>query len=113
MQKKCHGIIVVPRTSGRTDRGEGRPLKDQGRTSEGAQLVTHARRLDRRKRIASQLGIDIPPAEVVDDHDVVSLIAEVQARRPTAESVPPEHDDLLLVGAVRHAVGRHRRRVES
>lgn len=86
-------------------------LKDQGRTR--VQLVTHARRLDRRKRIASQLGIDIPPAQVVDDHDVVSLIAQVQTRRPAAESVPPKHDDLLLVGAVRHAVGRHRRRVES
>ena len=45
-------------------------------------------------------GIDVSPAQVVNDDDVVSLIAQVQTRRPTVESVAAEDDDLLLLGAV-------------
>ena len=66
---------------------------------------THARRLDRRQRVAAQLRVDVPAAQVVHHYDVVALVAQVQRRRPAAEPVPAQDEDLLLAGAVGDAVG--------
>mmetsp|Transcript_19672 Transcript_19672/g.41282 ORF Transcript_19672/g.41282 Transcript_19672/m.41282 type:complete len:211 (-) Transcript_19672:170-802(-) len=60
-------------------------------------LDTDLGTLNGSERIATQLHVDIPPAQIIHDDDIVSLIAEVQRRRPAAEAVPSEDDDLLLL----------------
>ena len=66
-------------------------------------------RRDRRERVGAELDVDLPPRQVVDDHHLVPLVRQVERRRPAAEAVAAEHEDLLLPAAV----ARRARRVRS
>lgn len=59
---------------------------------------TYVGALDGGERTAAQLGINVAPAEVVDNDDVVALIGKVERGGPAAEAVAAEDDDLLLLG---------------
>lgn len=70
--------------------------------------LTYLGALDGRERVAAELGVDIPSAQVVHNHNVVTLVAQVQRRGPSAEPVSAQHDHLLLrgvsVGTVRSSI---------
>mmetsp|Transcript_3390 Transcript_3390/g.7479 ORF Transcript_3390/g.7479 Transcript_3390/m.7479 type:complete len:234 (+) Transcript_3390:720-1421(+) len=63
------------------------------------------RRLNRRKRITSQLRINIPPTQIIHHDNIMSLIAQIQRRGPAAETVSAEDDHLLFVGAIGDSIG--------
>ena len=62
---------------------------------------------DGRQRVAPELRVDVPPAEVVDDGHGVALVRQVDGRRPAAEAVAAQDED-LLGAAGHHAHGRGR-----
>lgn len=59
---------------------------------------TYIGALDGGEGAAAELGINVAPAEVVDNDDVVALIGKVKGGGPAAETVATEDDDLLLLG---------------
>src|SRR5690606_20081634 len=54
----------------------------------------HAHRLDRREAAGLELVVDVATREVVEDHDLVTELAQVQAGGPAAEAVTTEYEDL-------------------
>eukprot|EP00630_Chrysocystis_fragilis_P005810 CAMPEP_0197391946 /NCGR_PEP_ID=MMETSP1165-20131217/3423_1 /TAXON_ID=284809 /ORGANISM="Chrysocystis fragilis, Strain CCMP3189" /LENGTH=642 /DNA_ID=CAMNT_0042917545 /DNA_START=154 /DNA_END=2080 /DNA_ORIENTATION=+ len=70
---------------------------------------------DRRQRVAPELHVDLTPRHVVHDRHVVTRVRQVQRRRPPAEPVPAQHQDLLpgrpgLAARVRRRPARDHRR---
>ena len=63
-----------------------------------AHTNTYIGALDGGEGAAAELGINVAPAEVVDNDDVVALIGKVEGGGPAAEAVATEDDDLLLLG---------------
>ena len=59
---------------------------------------TYIHALDGGEGAAAELGINVAPAEVVNNDDVVALIGKVEGGGPAAEAVAAEDDDLLLLG---------------
>ena len=61
---------------------------------------THFGGLDRREGVASELQVDLSPAEVVHNHNIVSLVAEVQRGGPAAKAIASKDDNLFRLGTV-------------
>lgn len=58
--------------------------------------TTHFWGSDRSQRVASELDVNVASAEIVDDHNFMPLIRQVQRSWPTAEPVSSQDDDLLF-----------------
>jgi hypothetical protein len=57
---------------------------------------THLGTGNGRQRIASQIQINLPSAQIVDNHHVMSAVRQVQRCGPSTESVATQDHDLFL-----------------
>ena len=83
-------LSTRPRWCSKTDVAPRRPPRKRAAES------SHKHRSP---RVASELGVDVAAAEVVDDRHVVARITEMQGGGAAAEAVAAQHDDFCALGA--------------
>ena len=55
--------------------------------------------LDRGQRLHLELDVDLPAAQVVEDRDIMTVVRQVQRRRPAAEPVSAKYQNAHVLGA--------------